>query len=188
MAEKVFGLPREIEALLNERDRVVSFTGHRQLPLQEIPLLREKVETAVQALLKRGYVLFLTGGALGFDTLAQEVLLSLKPRYPAIIAVMVLPCADQSRLWSPRDKERYGELVRSADGCICLEREYTPDCMQKRNRFMVDHSRITVAYYDGHSRSGTGSTVRYGAQKGNEIHNLHPAAPLSPLLTNSTQE
>ena len=39
-----------------------------------------------------------------------------------------------------------------------LQRQYTPDCLRKRNRYMVDHADIVLAVWNG-SPSGTGQTV-----------------------------
>lgn len=37
---------------------------------------------------------------------------------------------------------------------------YSPDCMDKRNRYMVDHADFIIAVWDGRP-SGTGKTVTY---------------------------
>ncbi len=175
--ESVFGLPDNIEALLRARVHTVSFTGHRKIPAAEIPQIKRSLEQTVRSLLEEGYLLFLTGGALGFDTLALEVLLSLKAEYPTLRTVTVIPCLSQSEVWSPEDREHYAFLLARTDGCICLQQQYTPDCMHRRNRFMVDTSRLLVAYYDGRPRSGTGNTVRYAEQNGVATVHLHPAYP-----------
>lgn len=174
--DSVFGLPEDVETLLRARTHTVCFTGHRKLPPDKIPGIRRDLERTVRSLLDAGYLLFLTGGALGFDTLALEVLLSLKAEYPKLRTVTVIPCLSQSDIWSAEDREHYVALLSQADGCICLQREYTPDCMHRRNRFMVDTSRILIAYYDGRPRSGSGNTVRYAEENGVEIRHLHPAA------------
>lgn len=175
------GLPERFARMLQDRSHTVCFTGHRTIsPAAEHPLRRD-TEAVIRALYREGYTLFLTGGALGFDTLAQEVLLSVKRDCPALCAVMVIPCENQSAVWPPAARERYLQLVAASDGCICLQKEYTADCMQRRNRFMVDHSSVCVAYYDGLPRSGTGSTVRYAQKSEVSVRNLYPAIPAPHL-------
>ena len=41
-----------------------------------------------------------------------------------------------------------------------LQSHYSPDCMDKRNRYMVDHADFIIAVWDGRP-SGTGKTVTY---------------------------
>jgi len=41
-----------------------------------------------------------------------------------------------------------------------LQSHYSSDCMDKRNRYMVDHADFIIAVWDGRP-SGTGKTVTY---------------------------
>ena len=41
-----------------------------------------------------------------------------------------------------------------------LQTRYTPDCFDRRNRYMVDHSDLIIAVWNG-SPSGTGNTISY---------------------------
>ena len=58
-----------------ERESCCCFTGHRRIPDQEGLWLRRRLREEILSLAEEGVVTFLTGGALGFDTMAaQEVL------------------------------------------------------------------------------------------------------------------
>ena len=46
--------------------------------------------------------------------------------------------------------------------------------MRKRNYYLVDHSSILLAVYNGSHRSGTGMTVRYAQKLGREIIVIDP--------------
>jgi len=59
-----------------------------------------------------------------------------------------------------RDKVRPYNIAAKCDKETMLQREYTPDCMDKRNRYMVDHADYILAVWNG-CPSGTGNTVRY---------------------------
>ena len=59
-----------------------------------------------------------------------------------------------------------------------LQREYTPDCMDKRNRYMVDHADDILAVWNG-CPSGTGNTVRYAHKKGKSIIVINPVPLMS---------
>ena len=46
--------------------------------------------------------------------------------------------------------------------------------MLERNRWLVEHSSILLAVYNGSFRSGTGATVRYARQLGRNIYIIDP--------------
>ena len=159
--------------MTHKRQLTACFTGHRKIRPGEESRLRERVEQELRALILQGYDTFITGGALGFDTLAQQVVLGLRQEFPYIRSFMAIPCEDQDKLWAPEDRAVYRSLVKAADACSVLSPVYTPICMRERNRFMVDHSSCCIAYYDGNPRSGTGSTVRYAREQNVPVVNLY---------------
>lgn len=141
------------------------FTGHRKIaPEQQSAVVRRLKETVEQLILD-GYCYFGTGGALGFDTLAAQCVLSLKNQYPHIRLILVLPCRTQTKGWNVQDIKIFEEIKADADKVVCLSDQYTPDCMFRRNRYLVDHSSLCVAYMT-RPRGGTAYTVAYALQKG----------------------
>ena len=46
--------------------------------------------------------------------------------------------------------------------------------MQRRNRYMVDHSGLLLAVYDGSPTGGTCFTIRYALQRGVPYIELRP--------------
>lgn len=42
--------------------------------------------------------------------------------------------------------ERYANSLHRTDDVICASEHYTRGCMQRRNRFLVIHSAVCVAY------------------------------------------
>lgn len=62
-----------------------------------------------------------------------------------------------------------------------LQSHYSPDCMDKRNRYMVDQADVLTVVWDG-SPSGTGKTVRYAHQQGK------PVIIINPVSLDVTQE
>ena len=57
-----------------------------------------------------------------------------------------------------------------------MNQEYTPDCMLARNRYLVEHSSVLLAVYNGSCRSGTGMTVRYAQKQGREVIIIDPVS------------
>lgn len=90
---------------MQKRFRTVCFTGHRKIPPEERDLIVNKLEETIVKLIKLGYLYFGTGGALGFDTLAAQTILKLKPLYPHINLILVLPCETQADKWKYNDKK-----------------------------------------------------------------------------------
>ena len=81
------------------RSKTVCFTGHRELPADDLPKISKRLEDALATLIEQGYRYFGAGGALGFDTLAAQAVLRLRERYPQIRLILVLPCLNQTRGW-----------------------------------------------------------------------------------------
>lgn len=150
------------------------FTGHRQIPLREGLLLRQRLREEIGKLARAGIDTFLAGGALGFDTLAaQEVLRVRAETNPGLRLVLVLPCLGQESAWRQRDAAVYRSLLRQADEVIYTGDVYTRDCMFVRNRYLVDHSGCCICYL-AHKvrRGGTYYTVQYAQSHGLRVVNL----------------
>jgi len=150
------------------------FTGHRHIPrLVRVPLI-ELLDGVIVNLIHQGVRYFGAGGALGFDTMAAFSVLRLKPRYPHIRLILVLPCKDQADAWSEEDKKRYNLILHYADKVVYISEQYSPGCMHRRNRHLVDHSGICVCYLT-EPKSGTAYTVNCARQNGLRVINLAAA-------------
>lgn len=147
------------------------FTGHRDLPEGARPFLRRRLEAALERLIAEGVRYFGAGGALGFDTLAEECVLRLRERHPHIRLILVLPCPEQTRGWPPQDVNIYHYILSQADKVVYTADHYFRGCMQQRNRHLVDHSGHCVCYLT-RPTGGTAYTVRYAQQKGLAVCNL----------------
>lgn len=117
---------------------------------------------------------FLSGGALGFDTLAAETVLDVAREAPGVSLVIVRPCADQARGWNARDAARHDAVLTHANEVVTLAPAYRPGCMQARNRYLVDHSSVVLCYLT-EKTGGTAYTVRYAVSRGLPIINTAPA-------------
>jgi len=97
--------------------------------------------------------------------------LKLKKRYPNIKLILILPCLKQAHGWHPEDVKEYEHIKAQADEVIYTSQEYTRGCMFKRNRHLVDDSRMCICYLTKNS-GGTAYTVNYARGQGLEIINL----------------
>ena len=154
--------------------RSVCFTGHRKITVTQE--LKGRLYIELEQLVKNGVTEFYVGGAIGFDTLAEQTVTELKKSYPQVRLNLVLPCPteQQTQKWSAEDKTEYFRLLSLADSVeICCE-HYTADCMKKRNQRLVDLADICVCYFDpSNDRSGTGQTVRMVQRKGITTINVY---------------
>jgi uncharacterized phage-like protein YoqJ len=152
-------------------EKTCAFTGHRRLAKADIPVLKKKLEETIESLINQGVYRYLSGGAVGWDTLAAKVILDFKAGNEAIKLIMVLPCRNQDEKWSAEDKAVYKEHLAAADEIVYGSEGYTADCMKKRNIRLVDDSDYCIAYMK-HQRSGSSQTVRLAKEKGIPVFNL----------------
>ncbi|MFR4536770.1 MAG: SLOG family protein [Anaerotignaceae bacterium] len=153
------------------KNRTCCFTGHRRLSAEQAEVVKVKLKYTLTEMIKEGYLYFGAGGALGFDTLAALTVLELKKEYPRIKLILVLPCVNQTRGWNKKDVEVYDYIKSKCDKCVYTSRDYTDDCMLKRNRHLVDNSSLCICYLT-RNIGGTAYTVRYARQKELKIINL----------------
>ena len=84
---------------------------------------------------------------------------------------MALPCRNQDIKWSQDDKNTYQKLLAFADKIVYVSENYYDGCMEKRNIYLVEHSKFCIAYLK-HMRSGTAQTVFIAKKQGLTIFNL----------------
>ena len=147
------------------------FTGHRHISRWEQGRIRKRLEKVLEDLIQQGVRYFGAGGALGFDTLAAQTVLELRKQHPQIRLILVLPCVNQTRGWSEADIQVYEDIKTAADKITYTSQDYTPGCMHKRNRHLVDNSGVCVCYLK-EATGGTAYTVKYAQQQGVPVINL----------------
>ncbi len=115
---------------------------------------------------------FLSGMAQGVDTWAVEMVLELQRDY-SISLECVLPCRDQASRWPYESRRRYRSILQRCNQITLLQSQYSCDCFQRRNRYMIDRSGLVIAVWNG-APSGTGSTVQYAKSNGKAVYVLAP--------------
>lgn len=156
------------------RSRQISccFTGHRpgKLPWgydEEDPrclALKRRIADAAEAAYEEGYRHFLCGMALGCDLYFCEAVLALREARPGVTVEAAIPCPTQADAWALEQRERYKRLVEACDFETLVSAQYTPYCMQRRDRYMVDHASLLIAAFDG-TPGGTQYTMQYAMSR-----------------------
>lgn len=155
------------------KDTTICFTGHRIIESSCLEEVTARLYSAVCNLILKGFDSFICGGAVGFDTLAAECIISFKKRFPHIKLILALPCRDQTLKWTCiSDITKYKTILGEADEVYYSANLYTESCMLERNRFMVDNSSICIAYMKN-KRGGTAYTYNYAKTAELRIINLY---------------
>lgn len=146
--------------MIIDKIKTCAFTGHRFL---DENFNKNALKSKIKALIDGGFTTFLVGMAVGFDTVCFKLLEEFRKEYPIKI-VACIPCYNQDYKFSVKQKEEYKKMLDSSDENIYVSKEYTKNCMFKRNMFMVDSASVLVAYLKN-DRGGTFQTVNYAKRK-----------------------
>ena len=162
-----------------ERFICCTFTGHRENKLpwgenEEDPrckALKQSIYDAVEAVYHSGRHHFICGMATGCDMYFCEAVMALREEHPDIIIEAAIPFEQQSVKWNEAQKRRYDRLVSECDYQTVVQKDYTPECYARRNRYMVDCSSVLIAAFNGRP-GGTMSTLLYAMREGVEVIQL----------------
>ena len=165
------------------KDTTCCFTGHRPDKLfgynpsseGNLKMLR-KLRGIIEEIINKNNVdTFITGMALGIDQWAARIVLALKKnKYPNLKIVAAIPCTNHSSKWIKGSQLEWQDIVEQCDYVHYVSKEeYTPWCMQDRNKWMVDNSSYVIAVHDG-SKGGTYNCIQYAKNQNSKIITLHP--------------
>ncbi len=164
---------------MRARQESCCFTGHRPAKLPwgyreedvRCRMLKQRLADAVESAYEEGYRHFLCGMAQGCDLYFCECVLALREQHPEVTVEAAIPCPTQADPWPADQRARYERLVNACDFETMVSSRYTAACMQRRDRYMVDHASLLIAAFDG-SPGGTRYTVEYAMRRGLSIVDL----------------
>ena len=151
-----------------------SFTGHRAIKASHSARISPLLFRAVEYAYSLGARTFYAGGAVGFDSLAAGEVIRFRMSHPDVRLVLILPCGNQDEKWSHSQRSFYEFTLASADEIVYTAKEYTDDCMRRRNEALVSSGDMLIAYV-GHPRSGAAQTARMAEKAGKKVYNLYPS-------------
>ncbi len=148
------------------------FTGHRpdKMELNE-KQIKPLLEKAIDAAIAEGYVTFITGMAMGVDIWAAEIVLERKKDNSDLHLICAMPHPDFDSRRSVSEKRRFKKILKNADLVKEINLCYFNGCYQVRNRWMVDHSSLVIAVFNG-QKGGTKNTIDYAKLKGVYVKNV----------------
>lgn len=149
----------------SQREHCCCFTGHRPEKLM-IPEARlaELLEAEIKRAVDRQFTAFITGMAQGTDLIAAEIVLKLQEEEPRLRLIAALPYPSFGRRWNGGWSERFQSVLSAADQveCVCPRSSWTS--YQLRNEWMVDHSALVIAAFNGGS-GGTKNTLDFARKR-----------------------
>ncbi len=164
------------------KEKTIAFTGNRSLTSPsglrgtqvERAICNKLYELLEKEHLENGITTYLSGVAIGYDTLAAMVVLELKRKYPSISLIAVIPFEGQEAKFSYEQKQMYKDILKQADHSITISPNgYSNEAYHQRNDFLIANSTRMYGYHNGKPRSGTGSTIRKAGERGVEVINLY---------------
>jgi uncharacterized phage-like protein YoqJ len=162
---------------------IVCFTGHRPKDMYGYDetvagniTIRQWLKVKCEAVIKKhGDVHFISGGALGIDTWAAEVVLELREQYPQTTLEIAVPCKAQDSKWVASAKKRYRQILDDADVVTYVsDKKYDNVCMQNRNEYMVDNADAVIGVWSGKGNGGTWNCLDYAEKLGRPMLLLNP--------------
>ena len=137
------------------------FTGHRpeKLRITESELER-RLEREIQKAVGSGFTTFISGGAKGTDIIAAEIVLRLRRSDPRLKLICALPHEGFGEHWGGGWTERFCHVVDEADLAKYVCRAFSYATYQTRNEWMVRHSALVIAVYNG-GKGGTRNTLLF---------------------------
>lgn len=172
----------KLNETINDVEHTIGFTGQRPKSLpwganeKDACCLafKEDMKNRIEMAIKKGWTHFITGLALGIDTICAEIVIELRDKYPYITLEGAIPCPTQDSNWAYKDQKRYRKLKKKCNYTTTLSNYYTDDCMLRRNDYIIEKSAMIIAVSNGDLRGGTAYTIRHAKQAGREVQIINP--------------
>ena len=133
------------------KEQTCCFTGHRNIPADQLREIVARTEVKVRELIRGGYRCFL-------ERIGISVFLD-------------YPFDGYTSEWSEEQKATYVQLMPLYDERICVAAAASRGAYLQRDRYMVDASSMCIAYCTRQT-GGTAYTIRYAAKKGVPVCNI----------------
>ncbi len=150
--------------------KTICVTGHRPAKLpwgyrrygEDYQKYIDELTRRIEKYADEGVTHFISGAALGVDTDFAEAVFAFRERTGRDVTLeCALPCPNQSLMWQDEDAARHSRLLKAADKVTVVCDRYYRGCMLERNMYMVDHSDIVLAVWNGEQSGGTWNTIKY---------------------------
>ena len=161
---------------MSTADTTCCFTGHRPAKLPwgssegdpRCLSLKAEIAARLEGIYGLGYRNFICGMAEGCDLYFAEAVLAMRDHLPDVTLEAAIPCDRQADKWTAAQQRRYEHIMAESDTVTFVQHRYSPGCMMRRNRYMVDRSSLLLACFDGQT-GGTMNTTLYAQRSGLKV-------------------
>lgn len=137
------------------------FTGHRPEKLHASEqYIKSELKKAIRQAISDGFTVFISGMARGVDLWAAQLILELREENSKIKLICTSPYESFEKRWPEAWQTLYASVLKQADHVQFIGNGYSPDIFQRRNEWMVNHSALVIAVYNG-TPGGTRNTIEY---------------------------
>lgn len=148
---------------------------------EEAPLCKA-IKTAIAEEIKRLYAdgvkLFYAGCAVGVDTWAAEIVLSLKKQagFSDIELFCTIAFPEQADRFTKGQKRRNQRILSQCSHKEVINRHYSPVAYKRINYYMINNSQHLIAVFDHDKseRNGLVQMINYAIKKNLQITFIHP--------------
>ncbi len=154
------------------KEKRCCFTGHRPEKLNfSEKHIKALLEQAIDEAIACGYVTFISGMATGADVWAAEIVLEKRKQNHHLHLICALPHPNFESKRNSKETKRFYAILKNADLIRQINDHYFTGCYQIRNEWMVNHSSLVIAVWNG-QKSGTKNTIDYANRKGVSVINI----------------
>ena len=155
---------------MSTADTTCCFTGHRPAKLPwgssegdpRCLSLKAEIAARLEGIYELGYRDFIC------DLYFAEAVLAMRDHLPDVTLEAAIPCDRQADKWTAAQQRRYEHIMAESDTVTFVQHRYSPGCMMRRNRYMVDRSSLLLACFDGQT-GGTMNTILYAQRSGLKV-------------------
>ena len=150
-----------------------AFTGHRKIEDRHKIKVEHLLSRAIKYAYENGCRTFITGGALGFDTMAAAAVIDLRARKKDrnVKLCLCLPAPDQDKYFSRFDATLYRIIKENSHEVTYVADHCTRESYLARNRKLLEGSDVCVAYCTK-QKGGSYYTCKRAIMGGLEFINL----------------
>ena len=153
--------------------KIICFTGHRKDCQLSIEYIIKKLNQLINKI--NDDILFISGGAEGFDTISALSVIKLKEKYPNIKLEMAIPFKEYrndlefKKILYNADVINYIDEIKGYTNPIVPIGKYHMGKLFASNRYMVDKSDIIIAFWNNKQKGGTYETINYSKLKNKKL-------------------
>ncbi|MCD8915117.1 DUF1273 domain-containing protein [Staphylococcus simulans] len=116
----------------------------------EVKYLKLFLRNKLESLIEEGLEWVLIQGQLGIEFWTAEVVIELKSEYPDLKLGVIAPFQNHTERWNEQNQLKYQQIIENSDFHETVHHApyEGPFQFKQTDRFMLDHTDITILIYD----------------------------------------